>query len=81
MVGTGTTSQAWSHNLHASQVGVPLANALLQDLEGHARKNAAVALLPSKPAVPATTVAQGPPAAPNRLTPAGMMRDQLLRSQ
>ncbi len=81
LIGTGTTSQAWSQNLHASQVGVPLANALLLDLEGHARMNAAVALLPPKPAPPATTVAQSPLTAPNRLTPAALMRDQLLRSQ
>ncbi len=81
LVGSGTTSEPWSRSLHAAQVGVPLANALLQDLEGHAKKNAVVALLPARPATPATTMAQSPPAAPNRLTPQGLMRDQLLRSQ
>ena len=74
LVGSGTTSQPWSRNLHAAQVGVPLADALLRDLEGHAKKNAAVAVV----APPATTVAQS--AAANRLTPEAPMRDQLLRS-
>jgi penicillin-binding protein 1A len=79
LVGSGTTSQPWSRNIHAAQVGVPLADALLRDLEGHSRKNAVVAVVPPKPAAaPATAVAQS--AAPNRLTPEALMRDQLLRS-
>jgi penicillin-binding protein 1A len=83
LVGSGSTSQAWARSIHAAQVGVPLADALLRDLEGHSRKNAVVALLPPKPtsAPPATVAQSSGPAQPNRLTPQGLMRDQLLRSQ
>jgi penicillin-binding protein 1A len=83
LVGSGSTAEPWANNLHASQVGVPLAAALLADLEAHGRKNPQVALLPPKPAAKS---AGAPVAAPEarvatRLTPEGMISDQLLRSQ
>lgn len=37
MVGTGTARDAWARKLHAAQINVPLADALLQDLREHAR--------------------------------------------
>ena len=36
VVGTGSSSAPWAHNLHASQVAVPLLDALLKDLEAEA---------------------------------------------
>lgn len=36
VVGTGSSSAPWAHNLHASQVAVPLVDALLKDLEAEA---------------------------------------------
>ena len=84
LVGSGSTAEPWSRGLHASQLGVPLAQALLQDLEVHAKTHAVAALLPAPPAVTAplgAAVARSEAAPPKRLTPDGMMRDQLLRSQ
>jgi penicillin-binding protein 1A len=75
LVGSGSTAQPWSRSLHAAQLGVPLANALLLDLENHAKQTPVAVLVP-KPA-PTTTAA----ATPNRLTPEALMRDQHLRSQ
>lgn len=69
LVGTGTTSQAWSRSLHAAQLGVPLADALLKDLEGHARGNATASLAPKQLASWPAAVAQSAPAKPKRLTP------------
>ena len=81
LVGSGSTAEPWSRSLHAAQIGVPLAHVLLQDLEGHAKKNAVAALLPARLAAPTTSLAHSQPAPPNRLTSQGMMRDQLMRSQ
>ncbi|CAN1723912.1 Glycosyl transferase family 51 [Hyphomicrobium sp. 1Nfss2.1] len=36
VVGTGSSSAPWAHNLHAAQVAVPLLDALLKDLEAEA---------------------------------------------
>jgi penicillin-binding protein 1A len=54
VVGSGTTAEPWSRSLHAAQLGVPLVNALLLDLEQHAKKSPAMALLPAATAAPAT---------------------------
>ncbi len=79
LVGSGSTSEVWARNIHAAQVGVPLAAALLRDLEVHAKKNPAVVLLPPMP-VASTTVAQTAVPTTPRLTPEVLMRDQLLRA-
>lgn len=82
VVGSGSTSQPWAHSLHAAQIGVPLANQLLDDLEQLARGNAVAGLLPARPSQLATAVpGAGRGAPPERLTPATLMRDQLLQSQ
>jgi penicillin-binding protein 1A len=80
LVGSGSTSEVWARNIHAAQVGVPLAAALLKDLEVHSKKNPAVAALPAKPAVSAA-VAQTTVRPTPLLTPEALMRDQQLRSQ
>ena len=49
LVGSGSTSEVWAQNIHAAQVGVPLAAALLNDLEIHSRKNPTVAAISIKP--------------------------------
>ncbi len=79
LVGSGSTSEVWARNIHAAQVGVPLAAALLQDLEGHSKNNPVLAVLPP-PAVAGVTLAQSTASTTLRLTPDAMMRDQLLRS-
>jgi len=61
LVGTGSTAEPFARNLHASQVGVPLAAALLEDLQGHARRHPAMALLPARSVPPAGA---GPDAGP-----------------
>lgn len=54
LVGTGSVSEPWATNINAAQVA-PLLDVLLTDLEGHARKNPAVYLLPqNKPAASVT---------------------------
>jgi hypothetical protein len=37
VVGTGSSREPWAHNLHASQVAVPLLETLLKDLEADAK--------------------------------------------
>jgi hypothetical protein len=39
LVGTGTASQPWAHDLHAAQVAAPLLEVLLGDLADHAKAN------------------------------------------
>ncbi len=39
MVGTGTARDTWARKLHAAQVNVPLADALLQELRDHAKRH------------------------------------------
>ena len=80
LVGSGSTSEVWAQNIHATQVGVPLAAALLKDLEIHSRKNPAVAAISIKPG--ASKAAAHPLARPTPLlTPDAMIGDQQLRSQ
>ena len=43
VVGTGDANEPFGRNLHASQLAAPLAEILLRDLEGHARRHAIVA--------------------------------------
>jgi membrane peptidoglycan carboxypeptidase len=38
LIGTGNPSQPWARSLHAAQVGVPLLETLLSELQEHARK-------------------------------------------
>ena len=70
LVGTGSTAEPFARNLHAAQVGVPLAAALLEDLQGHAKRNPNIALLPPKPA-PAPTAVAATPGAPAANVQAG----------
>jgi penicillin-binding protein 1A len=53
LVGTGTASQPWTHDLHAAQIAAPLLDVLLRDLAGHAKSNPRRDLLPSQPRAPA----------------------------
>ncbi len=80
LVGSGSTSEVWARNIHAAQVAVPLAAALLKDLETHSKKNPIVAMHPMKPMAKAS-VAQAALQPTPLLTPDAMMRDQQLRSQ
>jgi membrane peptidoglycan carboxypeptidase len=48
LVGTGSVSEPWAKNVNAAQV-TPLLDVLLTDIEGHARTNPAMYLLPAKP--------------------------------
>jgi penicillin-binding protein 1A len=57
VVGSGTTAEPWSRNLHAAQLGVPLVAALLGDLEQHAKKAPALALAPPAAMMAGATVA------------------------
>jgi hypothetical protein len=59
LVGTGSPSQAWARSLHAAQVGVPLLETLLSDLEEHAGRHGPAVTRPP-PRIGATTA---PPAA------------------
>ena len=52
LVGTGSVSEPWAHNMNAAQI-TPLVDVLLTDLEAHAKTNPAIYLLPPKPAAPA----------------------------
>ncbi len=67
MVGTGSTSEPWAHNLHAAQVAVPLLETLLADLAEHGRRNPVPTALPPRPA--AAAVEPAPKAKP-RMSPA-----------
>ena len=49
LIGTGNPGQPWARSLHAAQVGVPLLEMLLADLEAHARKHGPPAAAPAKP--------------------------------
>ena len=51
LVGTGSVSEPWAHNMNAAQI-TPLVEALLGDLESHAKHNPAIYLLPPRPAAP-----------------------------
>ena len=48
VVGTGSVSQPWAHNMNAAQI-TPLVEILLTDLEAHAKKNPAIYQLPHVP--------------------------------
>jgi hypothetical protein len=61
VVGTGTTAEPFATNLHASQLGVPLALAMLDDVQAHAKRHAKPNLLPPKP--PAVPIAAAPASA------------------
>lgn len=50
LVGTG--SEPWARSVHASQVGAPLLETLLADLEAHAKANPRGDLLPPRPPAP-----------------------------
>lgn len=50
LAGTGNVSEPWGTNINAAHV-TPLLDTLLTDLEGHARTNPAIYLLPPKPVV------------------------------
>ena len=68
LVGTGSTSEPWAHNVHAAKVASPLLETLLADLAEHAKRNPDPGALPARPAVaaaPATLV----PAKGQRLSP------------
>jgi hypothetical protein len=56
MVGTGTARDTWARKLHASQVNVPLVEALLLDLREHAKRHP-TPVAETKP-VPKTAVAE-----------------------
>jgi len=49
LVGTGSAAEPWANNMNAAQI-TPLVDVLLADLEGHAKTNPAIYLLPPKPA-------------------------------
>jgi len=51
LVGTGSVSEPWAHNMNAAQI-TPLVEALLLDLEGHAKHNPAIYQLPPTPKPP-----------------------------
>jgi penicillin-binding protein 1A len=82
VVGSGTTAEPWSRNLHAAQLGVPLVNALLTDLEQHARKAPVVSLLPAAPAAEPATRAVAKTAAPAapKFTTGQLLQDSQGRS-
>ena len=66
LVGTGTASQPWAHDLHAAQIAAPLLDVLLRDLAEHAKSNPRRDLLPSQPRAPAAArISAAPLAAPH----------------
>jgi hypothetical protein len=68
LVGTGTASQPWAHDLHAAQIAAPLLDVLLGDLAVHAKSNPRRDLLPprrSKPAPPRLSKTSPAPLASN----------------
>jgi penicillin-binding protein 1A len=82
VVGSGTTAEPWSRSLHAAQLGVPLVNALLLDLEQHAKKAPAMALLPPT-ATPVATPARAEKLTTKtepKFTTGQLMQDQQARS-
>lgn len=62
LVGTGSVAEPWARNMNAAQI-TPLADALLSDLEVHAKTNPAMYLLPPKP-LAQVPIASGPTLAP-----------------
>lgn len=65
LVGTGSVTEPWAHNMNAAQI-TPLVDVLLSDLEGHAKTNPAVYLLPPRPATPRENAASPQSAKPIR---------------
>ena len=76
LVGTGSTSEPWAHNLHAAQVAAPLLDTLLTDLAEHARRNPLPSALPPRPAPApgAEPASKAKPQASARMTPADVQR-------
>jgi penicillin-binding protein 1A len=72
-VGTGSTTEPWAHNLHASQVATPLLEALLTNLAAHAARNSVPADARSRPIA---SVSPRPQSLSNRsrITPAEIER-------
>jgi penicillin-binding protein 1A len=71
LVGTGSVAEPWARNMNAAQI-TPLLDVLLTDLEGHAKTNPAMYLLPPKPqpAVPVTSASAQPASpAPGKVRP------------
>jgi hypothetical protein len=66
LIGTGNPGEPWARSLHAAQVGVPLLEMLLTDLEGHARKHGPPAVAPAKPVAAAQSSAPAEPSWPER---------------
>ena len=64
LVGTGTASKPWAHDLHAAQIAAPLLDVLLRDLAGHAKSNPRRDLLPWKPPTSAAARISSAPAFP-----------------
>ena len=60
LVGTGTASQPWAHDLHAAQIAAPLLDVLLRDLAGHAKSNPRRDLLPWPPTPAAARISSTP---------------------
>jgi hypothetical protein len=60
LVGTGNPGQSWARSLHAAQIGVPLLEILLGDLEEHAGMRGAAAVGPAKPLAASAQPARGP---------------------
>jgi penicillin-binding protein 1A len=71
LVGTGSTSEPWARNMNAAQI-TPLLDVLLTDLEGHAKLNPAMVLLPPK-TQPVAALTNGTPA-PTTVTIANKLR-------
>ena len=49
LIGTGSPAQSWARSLHAAQIGVPLLETLLADLEKHAKKHGVPVAAQAKP--------------------------------
>ncbi len=60
LVGTGSTSEPWGHNLHAAQVATPLLEVLLADLSEHAKRNPLASALPPRPIIAPVPAAEPP---------------------
>ena len=74
LVGTGSTSEPWAHNIHAAQVGTPLLETLLADLAEHARRNPDASALPARPVAAAPSAVPQTTAKGQRLTPGEVQR-------
>ncbi len=59
LVGTGSTTEPWGRNLHASQVAQPLLKVLLADLAEDARRHPDPSALPPRPTASAAPVQPG----------------------